>query len=66
MLVIAKLVCEIIIFSHDCCLLVLFDVCCWSVLLCVDCVLSFCDARYKRYLGDIGKDLLEKNQSLFL
>ena len=21
-----------------------------------------CDARYKRYLGDIGKDLLEKNQ----
>ena len=26
----------------------------------------FCDARYKRYLGDIGKDLLEENQSLFL
>ena len=26
----------------------------------------FCDARHKRYLGDIGKDLLEKNQSLFL
>ena len=26
----------------------------------------FCDARYKRYLGDIGKDLLEMNRSLFL
>ena len=44
----------------------LLDVCCWSVLPCVDCVLPVCDARYKRYLGDIGKDLLEKNQSLFL
>ena len=45
----------------------MLDVCCWSVLLCVDFVFfPFCDARYKRYLGDIGKDLLEMNRSLFL